>query len=94
MARMYTYEQGESSLWRHESGTPASDDVFCADRSDHSRAARMHPGLGTPDDYDPRCASCWLGHGHTINHHKRRVREALDRADNAARAQAFPNDVR
>jgi len=35
-----------------------------------SLASRNDKTAGEHIDYDPRCASCWLGHAHSGNYHR------------------------
>jgi hypothetical protein len=68
----YTHERCYLRIDRYTSpsGEVTPQRVFCLDRDDMSDQADL-PYAQWPGNvkYHPQCASCWLGHAHTVASH-------------------------
>ena len=69
----YEFER-EEHLWTRWPAGRRIEAIWATGPHDASPA---HNGLNSTmgGDYDARCASCWLGHGHTASLHAQRITE-------------------
>jgi len=56
----------------HPTADGGRETVHCAGPDDVTPVAWWHIDQGTVP-YDPRCAPCWLGRGHTVALHTQRI---------------------